>query len=253
MSEISKYKYNAFFVSDVHLCDGKPKTYEAFLKFLKIKAFFSKKLYLLGDIFEYWAGDDDINSSFQKKVINNLKKISKSGTKIFWLSGNRDFLVGEEFAKKCGFTIITEPYIASISNKKVLLFHGDAQCIDDTEYIKFRTKVRNQNWQKSFLNQSLSERKSLISKMRSQSKKAKTLKEKHTMDVNQNAINDLFLNHNVNIMIHGHTHLPGLHITKNKFRYVLSDWNCESNIQIGGWIHIDMLGEIIQEKITSII
>ena len=133
----------ALFVSDLHLSPDTPKTLATFFSFLHNEAMHATQLYLLGDLFEYWPGDDDIDSPFPQQVCQELKQVSDHGTKIFWLSGNRDFLVGTAFAAAAGLTLLNEPHIADIGGKKILLVHGDAQCIDDTAYMAFRTQVRN--------------------------------------------------------------------------------------------------------------
>ena len=162
----------ALFVSDLHLSPDTPNTLAAFFSFLQNEAVHATQLYLLGDLFEYWPGDDDVDSPFPQQVCQALKRVSDKGTKIFWLSGNRDFLVGPAFAAAAGLTLVNEPHVADIAGKKILLVHGDAQCTDDTAYMTFRTQVRNPEWQAAFLARPLAERKSIIAGMREGSRAA---------------------------------------------------------------------------------
>jgi UDP-2,3-diacylglucosamine hydrolase len=237
----------ALFVSDLHLSPDTPKTLAAFFSFLENQAVQATQLYLLGDLFEYWPGDDDVDSPFPQLVCQALKRVSDQGTKIFWISGNRDFLVGSAFAEAAGLVLLTEPHVAKIGSKKILLVHGDAQCTDDTAYMAFRTQVRNPEWQAAFLARPLAERKSIIAGMREGSRAAQKEKSMAIMDVNPAQIAALFKTHQVNLLIHGHTHRPDVHYTPEGVRYVLPDWDCESievDKQRGGWIALDSADEL---------
>ena len=243
----------ALFVSDLHLSPDTPNTSAAFFAFLQNHAVHATQLYLLGDLFEYWPGDDDVDSPFPQQVCQELKRVSDQGTKIFWLSGNRDFLVGSAFAAAAGLTLLNEPHIVEIGDRKILLVHGDAQCTDDTAYMAFRTQVRNTEWQAAFLARPLLERKSIIAGMREGSRAAQKEKSMAIMDVNTEQIATLFKTHGVNLLIHGHTHRPDIHHTPEGVRYVLPDWDCESNEPNearaankprGGWIALDSAGKM---------
>ena len=243
----------ALFVSDLHLSPDTPNTLAAFFSFLQNEAVHATQLYLLGDLFEYWPGDDDVDSPFPQQVCQALKRVSDKGTKIFWLSGNRDFLVGPAFAAAAGLTLVNEPHVADIAGKKILLVHGDAQCTDDTAYMAFRTQVRNPEWQAAFLARPLAERKSIIAGMREDSRAAQKEKSMAIMDVNLAQIAALFKTHQVNLLIHGHTHRPDIHHTLEGVRYVLPDWDCEASESIepiaadkrrGGWLALDSTGEL---------
>ena len=238
----------ALFISDLHLSPDMPHTVEAFFNFLNTKALQTQALYLLGDIFEYWAGDDDIDDAFNQSIVSALAAVSKHGVKIYWLAGNRDFLVADKFANACGLQILNEPVIAEIAGKKILLLHGDAQCTDDTAYMTFRTQVRDPAWQQHFLNQDLHQRKALIATMRAGSKDAQKNKSMDIMDVNLAAIDALFESHQVNLMIHGHTHRPHQHQHHTKqgvcTRFVLPDWDYDAHNTRGGWLGINQAGEI---------
>jgi UDP-2,3-diacylglucosamine hydrolase len=240
-------QWAALFISDLHLSPDMPHTAEAFFNFLNTKALQTQTLYLLGDIFEYWAGDDDINDEFNQSIVNALAALSKHGIKIYWLAGNRDFLVGNKFADACGLQILNEPVINEIAGKKILLLHGDAQCIDDTAYMTFRAQVRDTAWQQHFLNQDLQQRKALIAAMRAGSKDAQKNKSIDIMDVNLAAIDTLFESHQVSLMIHGHTHRPHQHQHQTKqgvcTRFVLPDWDYDAVKTRGGWLGINQAGE----------
>jgi len=237
----------ALFVSDLHLSPDTPKTLAAFFSFLYNEAIHATQLYLLGDLFEYWPGDDDVDSPFPQQICQELKHVSDQGTKIFWLSGNRDFLVGSSFAAAAGLSILNEPHIVEIGDKKILLVHGDAQCTDDSAYMAFRTQVRHPEWQAAFLARPLAERKSIIAGMREGSRAAQKQKPMAIMDVNPAQIAALFKTYQVNLLIHGHTHRPDVHHTPEGVRYVLPDWDCEANESgkhRGGWITLDSAGEL---------
>ena len=234
----------ALFVSDLHLNTGMPRTTEAFFDFLRTEATRTQALYLLGDIFEYWAGDDDLQSTFNRQVCNALRALSEQGVKLYWIAGNRDFLVGPAFAAEAGLTLLHEPHIAEIAGQKILLVHGDAQCIDDTAYMAFRHQVRNPAWQASFLAKPLPERKAIIAGMREGSQAAQKEKAMEIMDVNASEIERLFATYRVSTIIHGHTHRPGAHQSASGIRYVLPDWDCDGAVVRGGWITIDDRGDI---------
>jgi UDP-2,3-diacylglucosamine hydrolase len=141
----------ALFVSDLHLSAQMPKTAAAFFRFLNEETSTTRQLYLLGDIFEYWAGDDDLNDPFNRKVVDALRALKDKGVALYWMAGNRDFLVGDAFAQATGMTFLPDPNIANIGGKRMLLVHGDAQCTDDKDYMEFRSQVRNPVWQSAFL------------------------------------------------------------------------------------------------------
>ena len=237
-------KVVALFVSDLHLSPETPKTLAAFFNFLQNEAIQSHSLYLLGDLFDSWPGDDDLDSLFPQSVCNELRRVSDNGTKIYWLGGNRDFLVGSHFAAAAGFTLLEEPHIADFDHQKILLVHGDAQCTDDTAYMTFRTLVRDREWQSAFLARPLSERKNIIAGMREGSRAAQKEKSMEIMDVNSVQIAALFKTHQVSVLIHGHTHRPGVHTYAEGIRYVLPDWDCDSDVRRGGWIALDSEGEL---------
>ncbi|MBK1891021.1 UDP-2,3-diacylglucosamine diphosphatase [Undibacterium sp. 14-3-2] len=241
----------ALFVSDIHLSPALPKTTSAFLAFLRQKATQAKQLYILGDLFEYWVGDDDIADDYNQKIVTALEVLTTSGVELFWIAGNRDFLAGSLFAETTGAKLLPDPSTVSIAGLNIVICHGDAQCTDDTDYIKFRTMVRNPEWQKQFLSRPLSERKLIVQSMRMNSKSEQAKKDSDIMDVNSEAIAKLFEASACCIMIHGHTHRPARHPETGKYRYVLPDWDVDTNKHRGGWLGIFDDGKIILSDLNG--
>lgn len=237
----------ALFVSDLHLQASLPRTTEAFFDFLR-HAMKSQQLYLLGDIFEYWAGDDDMATPYNRRVVDAIRAVSDSGVKVFWMAGNRDFLGGADFARASGATILPDPFVATLAGRRLVLTHGDAQCTDDVGYMNFRAQVRTGDWQQQFLEMPLVQRKAIIDGMRQESRAAQSAKSRETMDVNAAAIATLFDSSATSLMIHGHTHRPARHQygegNASRVRYVLPDWDCEGVSARGGWIALDSAGTI---------
>jgi len=240
----------ALFISDLHLQASMPHTAEAFFSFLRDHARHTQQLYLLGDIFEYWAGDDDL-TPFNQQVIDALRNISDSGVELFWTSGNRDFLVSSKFADACGLQILPDPFIADFANiggQKIILTHGDALCTDDLAYMAFRAQVRQPDWQREFLARPLEQRKAIIAGLRQGSRDAQREKTEAIMDVNEGAVGALFEVSGTDTMIHGHTHRPARHLKMNndveRIRYVLPDWDCDGEEKRGGWIAVTRDGAI---------
>ncbi|MFL6719804.1 MAG: UDP-2,3-diacylglucosamine diphosphatase [Burkholderiaceae bacterium] len=234
----------ALFVSDLHLQPSSPSTASLFITFLTQQASCARQLYLLGDLFEYWAGDDDIDTPFVRAIVDALAALSASGVALFWIAGNRDFLVGDAFAKAAGLTLLHDPYVATIAGKQIILTHGDAQCTDDIDYQAFRAQVRSPQWQQAFLAQSLEQRKAVIEGLRSGSREAQMGKSMNIMDVNPDAIDALFAQSGAALLIHGHTHRPGKHRHGSNVRLVLPDWDGDSQPPRGGWLGIDASGAI---------
>lgn len=234
----------ALFVSDLHLQPSSPATAALFDAFLTQHAAHARQLYLLGDLFEYWAGDDDIDAPFARAIVDALAALSGAGVELFWIAGNRDFLVGDAFARAAGLTLLPDPFVASIAGRRVVLAHGDAQCTDDTDYQAFRAQVRSPQWQQAFLAQTLDSRKAIIDGLRSGSREAQRDKAMEIMDVHPDAIAALFAQSGAELMIHGHTHRPGMHQHDGKPRYVLPDWDADSQPPRGGWLGMDASGVV---------
>lgn len=234
----------ALFISDLHLQAAQPATAQAFFAFLAERAMAAQALYLLGDLFEYWAGDDDLPDPFHDQIARAIRAVSDSGVAVYWVAGNRDFLVGADFAAAAGLTLLPEPHTVDIGGNRITLVHGDAQCTDDINYMAFRAQVRDPAWQQQFLALPLAQRKAIIAGMREGSREAHAGKTMEIMDVTPAAITALFDSSASDIIIHGHTHRPALHADGARRRYVLPDWEPLSEPPRGGWIGITADGTI---------
>ena len=243
----------ALFISDLHLQESHPRTADAFFRFLGEHAAHAEQLYLLGDIFEYWAGDDDLDSPFHTRVIAALRALADRGVAVFWMAGNRDFLVGAGFAQAAGLTLLPDPHVALIAGRRIALAHGDAECTLDTKYMEFRAMVRQPAWQAQFLALPLAQRKQIIAGLREGSREAHTTKTYEIMDVTPDAIEALFATTGAEVLIHGHTHRPALHRHGAKCRYVLPDWELDGEAPRGGWIAIDEHGAIARQGPDGVI
>ncbi len=212
------------FISDIHLSKDSPHLTDAFKAFLNESKEACTHLFILGDLFEIWIGDDDDNPFIQdiKKAIINF---TSDGPETFLMHGNRDFLIGEAFANEVGISILPDPYTLDINGLKIIISHGDFLCTDDVDYINFRNKVRSEEWQKDFLSKNLSERNEIANSLRSQSKDATSEKSLEITDVNIESTNNFLKENKPDIFIHGHTHRPKIHEYNSYKRIVLGDWN----------------------------
>ena len=211
------------FISDCHLDPGRPQTSRVFIDFLQTRAAAARRLYILGDLFEVWLGDDDPAQDLLD-VITALQQLSKS-CDVFFMAGNRDFLLGEAFADRIGMTLLEEPLLLQLGQHQVALMHGDSLCIDDHDYQAFRATVRDNGWQTNFLSKPLLERQQIAAQMRSDSSAAMRNKSSEIMDVNATAVMQAFHKQHVDVIIHGHTHRPATHNYESDLtRIVLGDW-----------------------------
>jgi len=205
-----------------------------FLDFLQGPARQVSRLTILGDLFDYWAGDDDLADPFNRGIVAALRNLGDSGVAVDLMVGNRDFLVGEVFAAASGTTLIPDPTLRSIAGVTTLLTHGDTLCTDDLAYQRFRAEVRTPAWRTAFLARPLAERKQEIEVLRARSEKEKGTKPLSIMDANPAAVHASLLAYQAQAMIHGHTHRQHLHEhhvnEKASRRWVLGDWheNCGS-------------------------
>ncbi len=220
------------FLSDLHLSPGTPGVTRLFLNYLSNEARTAERLFILGDLFEAWPGDDSIDDPdehFNRKIVAWLRELSDSGTEVSVQHGNRDFLLGEHFAERSGATLLPDPCVLSLPSWQFVLSHGDGLCTDDAEYQAFRAQVRNKDWQVGFLRKPLAERKAMAAAMREQSEASKRDKPIQAMDLNSAATDDFLRQYGYATLIHGHTHRParhdhivdGIHVE----RWVLSDWH----------------------------
>ena len=212
------------FISDLHLDRQHPQVIDNFIDFMKTRASKARVLYLLGDLFEVWLGDDDPAPAFQP-VFDALKTFSAHG-KLYFMHGNRDFLIGPGLAETLNGSILQDPTIIQLGDNQVALMHGDLLCTDDVDYQNFRQLVRNPQWQHDFLAKPLQERHSIAAGLREKSHLAMQEKQHEIMDVNLSTVEQTMRDLDVDVLIHGHTHRPAMHhLEGNKKRYVLGDWN----------------------------
>ena len=222
------------FISDLHLDAQRPKIIDEFcrcaLNYTSLDA-----IYILGDFVEYWIGDDDDDHGLDA-AFNTIRTLSESGIPVYLMHGNRDFLFGDQFAKKFGITLLTDPTVIDLYGTTTLLMHGDTLCTDDIAYQNFRTMVRDSRWQKDFLSKSLDERRTIVKELRNTSREAMSNKPEEIMDVNQKSVESAMREHQVTQLIHGHTHRPGIHNfeldNKPVTRFVLGDWYTHSSTLI---------------------
>jgi len=216
------------FISDLHLCTTRPEINRIFFEFLRREAARASDLYILGDLFEYWAGDDDISDDLNHEVASALAACARAGTRVWLMHGNRDFLIGPAFERASGARLLQDPTMLDLFGTKTLVTHGDALCTDDHDYQAFRAQVRSPTWQKEFLAKPLVERKKTIAGARARSEEEKSRKPMEIMDVNRGAVEALLREHGYPRLIHGHTHRPARHEHRVDGRlcerWVLPDW-----------------------------
>ncbi len=220
---------HTLFISDLHLSADHPHSTAAFQRFIATLAPQAEALYILGDLFEYWAGDDDRHDPFHAEVIAALHGLATHDVKIYLMHGNRDLLMGDALAQAAGATLLDDPTLLDLYGMPTLISHGDKLCTDDVEYQKFRVQVHDATFQKNFLAQPLAERKAYIEQLRKQSNAAKQSKGSAIMDVNVDAVATLLREYRYPRLIHGHTHRPKRHehvVDGHRCeRWVLSDWD----------------------------
>ena len=232
---------HSIFISDCHLCESRPAIIDSFISFLAHTAVNADALYILGDLFEYWAGDDVISTGVHSPIIQALQQLSSQGVCLYIMHGNRDFLLGYAFANATNATILADPTMVSIYGQSILLSHGDSLCTDDTDYQRFRAEVRSDVWQSKFLNQPLSDRITYIESVRQKSDQEKSIKSMAIMDVNPIAVSQLLARYDYPTLIHGHTHRPMQHQHQINGqvcnRWVLGDW-----YEQGSYLRVDQEG-----------
>ena len=215
------------FISDLHLEADRPEIGTQFVEFLDGEATSAEALYILGDLFESWVGDDDPNPHYAE-MKQAIRRLADGGVPVYFMHGNRDFLIGEQFAEETGARLLPDPYPIDLYGRSVLLAHGDAYCTDDVEYQKTRAMVRDPAWQAMMLDKPLEERLAIARSVRAESQARNAQLAEDIMDVNAGAIVDAIEGAGVEILLHGHTHRPAVHdVTlsdRNATRIVLGDW-----------------------------
>lgn len=235
----------SLFISDLHLSAERPEANEQFFRFLGDEAVRAQALYVLGDLFEYWAGDDELNDRqgdpLAAEVAAGFRSLSTQGKQVWLMHGNRDFLVGEGFLDASGAKLLADPSIVELNGSRSLLMHGDTLCTDDHDYQAWRLTARSAAWQREFLAKSLAERHTAIGALREKSRQVIAAKPAEIMDVNADAVREAFRRHGVRRMIHGHTHRPARHQIEvdgaRCERWVLPDWYGR-----GGYLALDDVG-----------
>lgn len=233
------------FISDIHLEPIENNRTLTFNNFLEKASDRYEALYILGDLFEYWIGDDEDNLTISN-IKKNLSRLADQGVSLFFIHGNRDFLIGNKFASDTNIKILDDMHIINLNNKKIMLSHGDAFCTDDTDYQKFKNETRNSSWIKSFLKKPLDERLFIADDMRSKSKSANSNKPENIMDTNPKAIEESVIKNEIDILIHGHTHRPEVkYFANGSVKVVLGSWEDK------GWVfeydsnHFDLRSFVI--------
>jgi UDP-2,3-diacylglucosamine hydrolase len=222
------------FISDLHLAPERPAIIGLFLNFLKTRAGHAEALYILGDLFEYWIGDDAGRAPEVQPLTAALRALTHAGVPVYVMHGNRDFLLGQEFESVTGCRLLPDPSIIDLYGERVLLMHGDTLCTDDVDYLKFRAMVRNPQWIAGFLAKPIPERIAMVREVREVSKTAMAAKKPEIMDVNNEAVAEAFRAHSVRHLIHGHTHRPARHRFELDGqpveRTVLGDWYDQGSV-----------------------
>ncbi|MBL4900295.1 MAG: UDP-2,3-diacylglucosamine diphosphatase [Colwellia sp.] len=225
-----------YFIADLHLAENRPDITACFLRFLQGDATQAQRLYILGDLFEAWIGDDD-DSTFLTTIAEALTALSAQGTAIYYIHGNRDFLLGQHFAKKSAMLLLPEIYLIDLYGERVVIMHGDTLCTRDIGYQKFRKKSRSWWWQTLIKSLPLFVRKKIASDYRKKSAAATAVKSQEIMDVTPSEVVKCLENHHSQLLIHGHTHRPAVHKlnanNKKAKRIVLGDW-----YEQGAWLKV---------------
>ncbi|HVF34912.1 MAG TPA: UDP-2,3-diacylglucosamine diphosphatase [Candidatus Saccharimonadia bacterium] len=215
------------FIADLHLDESRPAIVESFLEFLAHDARRSDALYILGDLFETWIGDDD-DAPLAGTVADALAALGRSGVPISFLHGNRDFLLGENYARRCGMALLPEHVVLDIEGRPTLVMHGDTLCTDDVEYVRFRSQSRDPAWQRAVLSGTLPERRALAQQARNESERHTRSAIPTIMDVAPAAVEAMLERSGVTRLIHGHTHRRAMHALPrargDAERVVLGDW-----------------------------
>lgn len=237
---------STLFISDLHLQPERPALLRAALDFLRDTAPGAEALYILGDLFEAWIGDDD-DAPWLPELAQALAQLGSAGTALYFMHGNRDFLLGSAFAARCGMQLLPEPAVIDLYGRRALLLHGDSLCTGDRDYQAFRAQVRNPQWQQAVLTRPLAERRQLAAALRTESMQAGQQKSMAIMDVTAAEVLDTMASHQVDLLIHGHTHRPARHALSvggsPAERIVLGDWG-----ELGWYLRADAGGglELVQ-------
>lgn len=217
------------FVADLHLSSAQPQLAQRFERLLGEEARGAQALYILGDLFEYWLGDDDRSDPLVESVLAALRALATSGVAIRFIHGNRDFLIGRDAAERGGFALLGEPIATDLFGRRALILHGDTLCTDDFAYQRYRRRIRSRWMQGLLRTLPLAARRAIAQTLRRRSERDKQAKPMTIMDVNAEAVAALYRAHDVDLVIHGHTHRPAHHRSivdgRARERWVLQDWH----------------------------
>ena len=219
-----------YFIADLHLSENRPHLLALFRQFMQEQAPEAEKLYILGDLFDFWIGDDE-QSDLISEVQQLIRHLTEQGVPCYFQHGNRDFLIGKKFANACGLTLLPTYQVIDLYGTPTLLCHGDTLCVDDVKYQHYRKKVHQKWRQWLFLHLPLKMRLNIAEKIRAKSRQDKQLKSTEIMDVNAVFVQQMFAQFHVTQMIHGHTHRQKHHeIPPHFHRIVLGDWGETSSL-----------------------
>ncbi|SAK62788.1 UDP-2,3-diacylglucosamine hydrolase [Caballeronia hypogeia] len=235
-----------FFISDLHLSEAIPNTVAAFEHFIEVTAGEADSVFILGDLFEFWIGDDildapdtDARANFARRMTRLMHTLSERGIGLYVMHGNRDFLLGKRFMKEAGAMPLPDPFMITAFGKRILLAHGDGLCTADRAYQAFRKVARNKLAQRLFLALPLDTRLGIGQRMRSKSEGARVTGISSKYDVTRKAVSELFVNSRTHTLIHGHTHRPAMHREVEGVRWVLPDWELDVDPPRGGYLRLD--------------
>ncbi len=225
---------STLFISDLHLTSTRPAITQLFFDFLGREARHAEALYILGDFFEYWIGDDAVEQAEYRPIVHALRGVADAGTPVFVMQGNRDFLLGARFEREAGCRLLPDPTRVDLYGLPTLLMHGDTLCTDDVDYLAFRAMTRDERWQREFLAKPIEERERLARGAREESRRSTAQKAPEIMDVTQAAVLAAMREHGVRNLIHGHTHRPREHVFEldgaRARRVVLGDWYQQGSV-----------------------
>jgi UDP-2,3-diacylglucosamine hydrolase len=241
---------STLFISDLHLTPKRPESTEYFIDFMREKTKLAKVIYVLGDLFEYWIGDDASSQLVADPVIDQFKRLADADVSLFFMPGNRDFLVGKEFCTQAGFKYLHDESLVTLNDQQVLLLHGDTLCTDDIEHQGFRDMVNQREWQEQFLNQSIESRIEQAMHARSVSNSKNPEYSEAIMDVTESAVAKAFKKHSVNLIIHGHTHRPEIHTYPALDTSATETTTANTRIVLGDWYEQASYLELVDEMLT---
>ncbi|HVW49062.1 MAG TPA: UDP-2,3-diacylglucosamine diphosphatase [Trinickia sp.] len=230
-------------ISDLHLSASIPRTVDAFEHFIRVTADSADSVFVLGDLFDYWIGDDRLGAdAFAARIAAILHTLSERGIALYVMHGNRDFLLGKRFMKAAGAIWLPDPFVMTAFGSRIVLAHGDALCTADRKYQAFRRIARWRALQLMFLAWPFAWRQALAERMRSSSEEGRARPPSPLYDVTHESVEALFRKSHTKTMIHGHTHKPARHMEAGGTRWVLPDWDLDHGTRRGGYLRIDAEG-----------